>query len=167
MVRSMALTPLEQVLTSAGQDVTVASVSALVGLSKQAVTQILQVGLPLMAREADDHPVIFKAMFQQSLRPAPARGAAFYESLQADSTAEDAALAAFRAMFGPQTDVFTREASLQAKTTEQQAGQVLAVTMPVLVHCLAELNLQRNEMGFGGSCAGCGRSSVWIIQDCP
>lgn len=150
MIRSVALTPLEQVLANAGQDGTVASVATLVGLSKRAVTQILQVGLPLMAKEADDHPMIFKAMFRQSLRHVPARGAVFYESLHTNGAEQHAMLEAFRAMYGPQTDIFNREASLHAKTTEQQAGQVLAVTMPVLVHSLAVLNLQRNEMGFGG-----------------
>ncbi len=53
-------------------------------------------------------------------------------------------------MYGSLTDAFNREASQRANTTEQQVGQVLAVTMPVMIHSLALLNLQRNEMGFGG-----------------
>ncbi len=150
MVRSTSQAPLEQVLTSAGQDDTITFVAALVGLSKRAVTQILQVGLPLMAKEADDHPMIFKAMFQQSLRPAPDRTAAYYQALQTNGAAQNAIQAAFRSMYGPLTDGFNREASQHAKTTEQQAGQVLAVMMPVLIHSLAVLNPQRNEMGFGG-----------------
>ncbi|MDQ2652340.1 MAG: hypothetical protein M3Z20_04765, partial [Chloroflexota bacterium] len=113
--------------------------AALVGLSKRAVTQILQVGLPLMAKEADDHPMIFKAMFQQSLRPAPDRTAAYYQALQTNGAAQNAIQAAFRSMYGPLTDGFNREASQHAKTTEQQAGQVLAVMMPVLIHSLAVL----------------------------
>jgi hypothetical protein len=150
MVRPTSQSPLEQVLTSAGRDDTVAFVAKMVGLSKQAVTQILQVGLPLMAKEADDHPMIFKAMFQQSLRPAPERTADYYQELKTDGEAQSAMQTAFRSMYGPLTDGFNREASQQAKTTEQQAGQVLAVTMPVLIHSLAVLNVQRNEMGFGG-----------------
>jgi hypothetical protein len=150
MAKSTSQTPLEQVLASAGKDGTVASVATLVGLSPRAVTEILQVGLPLMAKEADDHPMIFKAMFKQSLRPAPDRNAAYYEALQTNGTAQQDMQAAFRAMYGPQTDVFSREASQHAKTTEQQAGQVLAVAMPVMVQSLAVLNAQRNEMGFGG-----------------
>lgn len=150
MARSTPQTPLEQVMFSAGHDGTVTSVATLAGLSKRAVTQILEVGLPLMAREADDHPMIFKAMFQQSLRPAPARSAAYYQDLQTNGAAQHVMMDAFRSMYGPLTDGFNREASQQAKTTEEQAGQVLAVTMPVLVHSLAVLNLQRNEMGFGG-----------------
>ncbi len=150
MPKSTSQTPLEQVLTSAGKDGTVASVAAAVGLSQRAVTQILQVGLPLMAKEADDHPMIFKAMFQQSLRPAPDRTAAYYEALQTNGDGQEAMQAAFRSMYGPLTDGFNREASEQAKTTEQQAGQVLAMTMPVLIQSLAVLNPQRNEMGFGG-----------------
>jgi hypothetical protein len=150
MPKSTSQTPLEQVLTSAGKDGTVASVAAAVGLSQRAVTQILQVGLPLMAKEADDHPMIFKAMFKQSLRPAPDRTAAYYEALQTNGDGQEAMQAAFRSMYGPLTDGFNREASEQAKTTEQQAGQVLAMTMPVLIQSLAVLNPQRNEMGFGG-----------------
>jgi hypothetical protein len=142
--------PLEQVLASAEQDGTVAFVATLVGVNKKAVTQILRAGLPLMAKEADDHPAVFKAMFQQSLRPAPASTAAYYEGLQADVPAQLGMQAAFRSMYGPVTDVFNREASQRANTTEQQAGQVLAVTMPVMLHSLAMLNHQRNEMGLGG-----------------
>ena len=143
-------TPLEQVIASAERDGTVAFVATLVGVSKKAVTQILRAGLPLMAKEADDHPMVFKAMFKQSLRPAPDGTAAYYEELQANIPAQLTMQAAFRSMYGPFTDVFNREASERANTTEQQAGQVLAVTMPVMLHSLAMLNHQRNEMGLGG-----------------
>src|SRR6476660_7312164 len=101
MARSTVQSPLEQVLTSAGQDDTVTFVATMVGLSKRAVTQILEVGLPLMAKEADDHPMIFKAMFQQSLRPAPDRSAAYYQALQANGADQRAMQAAFRSMYGP------------------------------------------------------------------
>jgi hypothetical protein len=143
-------TPLEQVLASAEKDGTVSSVASLTGVTKKAVSQILRAGLPLMAKEADDHPMVFKAMFQQSLRPAPDSTAAFYEALQTNITAQLSMQTAFRSMYGPKTDAFNREAGQHANTTEQQAGQVLAVTMPVLLHSLALLNHQRNEMGFGG-----------------
>lgn len=143
-------TPLEQVLASAERDGTVAFVATLVGVSKKAVTQILRAGLPLMAKEADSDPLVFKAMFKQSLRPAPDSTAAYYEELQANLPAQLTMQAAFRSMYGPLTDAFNREASERANTTEQQAGQVLALSMPVMIHSLAVLNLQRNEMGLGG-----------------
>lgn len=149
MAKTLPQTTLEQVVASASKDGTLTFVATMAGLSKRAVTQIVQTGLPMMAREADDNPLIFNAMFQQTRRPFSPRSEEYYHVLKTDDPAQNTLVEAFRAIYGPLTDGFNREASRQANTTEQKAGQVLAVTMPVLVTALASLNTQRNEMGFG------------------
>jgi hypothetical protein len=149
MTKTMPQTTLEQVIASTSKDGTLGFVATATGLSKRAVTQIVQTGLPLMAREADEDPLIFNAMFQQTRRPFSPRTEEYYQVLKTDDPAQHTLDEAFRAIYGPLTDGFNREASQQANTTEQKAGQVLAVTMPVLVKALASLNIQRNEMGFG------------------
>jgi hypothetical protein len=149
MTKILPQTTLEQVMASASKDGTFTSVAAMTGLNRRAVIQIVKTGLPLMAREADDDPLIFKALFQQTRRPFAPRTEGYYQVLKTDGSAQRSLNEAYRAIYGPLTDGFNREASGQANTTEQKAGQVLAVTMPVLVKALAALNTQRNEMGFG------------------
>lgn len=149
MAKTLPQTTLEQVVASASKDGTLTSVAAMSGLSQRAVTQIVQTGLPMMARETDDDPLIFNVVFQQTRQPFAPRTDAYYQGLKTDGSAQRTLDEAFRAIYGPLTDSFNREASRKANTTEQKAGQVLAVTMPVLVRALASLNTQRNEMGFG------------------
>jgi hypothetical protein len=149
MTKTVPQTTLGQVMASASKDGTLTSVAAMAGLSQRAVAQIVQTGLPMMAREADDDPLIFNALFQKTRQPLSPRPEGYYQILKNDGSAQRTLDEAFRAVYGPLTDSFNREASRQANTTEQKAGQVLAVTMPVLVKALASLNTQRNEMGFG------------------
>ena len=142
-------TTLQYVMTDLAVDTTLTMVAKMVGLTRDEVTNIVESGLPLMANVADTNPLVFKAMYAQSVKYLPPPTQAFYADLRKNATAQQALAADFAAMYGPLTETITRGAASQSSTTEAQAGQVLATTMPVLVNAVGRANTRVNEMGFG------------------
>lgn len=142
-------TTLQYVMTDSVVDTTLMMVAKMVGLSKETVRNIVASGLPFMASVADTHPLVFKAMYAQSVKYLPPPSQAFYTNLGKNATARQALAADFAAMYGPMTGTITRGAASQASTTEAQSKQVLAATMPVVVNAVGRANTRVNEMGFG------------------
>ena len=142
-------TTLQQVMADAAVDTTLSLVAALAGLPKDTVVTMVEAGLPMMAHVADADPWVFKAMYAQSVTYLPPPTEAFYTKLAKNATARQALEADFQLMYGPMAETINRDVAAQASTTEAQASQVLATTMPAVVRALGRANTNINEMGFG------------------
>src|SRR3954463_7377006 len=117
-------TTLQQVMADAAVDTTLSQVATMAGLSRDTVTTIVESGLPLMATVANRDPVVFKAMYAQSVKYQPEPTARFYAKLGKDAKARQAMADDFKSMYGPMTETINRDAAGQASTTEAQASQV-------------------------------------------
>jgi hypothetical protein len=140
---------LQHVMTDPVVDTTLTMVADMVGLTKDMATKIVESGLPMLANVADGNPWVFKAMYAQSVKYLPPPTSAFYAKLGKSAAARQAIAADFKLIYGPMTETINRDVAHQASATEQQAGQVLAATMPALVKALGKANTNVNEMGFG------------------
>jgi hypothetical protein len=145
-----AQTTLQYVMTDPAVDTTLTMVADMVGLTKEMTTKIVESGLPLMANVADTDPWVFKAMYARSVKYLPPPTQAFYTKLGKNATARQALATDFQVMYGPMTETIIRSAASQTSTTEAQASQVLATTMPVVVKAVGRANTNVNEVGFGG-----------------
>jgi hypothetical protein len=146
---TMTQKSLQQVTTDSAVDTTLTMVAEMVGLPKETVTKIVEAGLPMMADVANGDPVVFKAMYEQSVKYLPEPTTAFYAKLGKNAKARQAMADDFKAMYGPMTETINRDAAGQASTTEAQASQVLATIMPAVVKAVGKANTNVNEMGFG------------------
>ncbi len=149
MAKTMPPGTLRHVMMDADVDTTLALVADMVGLTKDAVTQIVAAGLPLMATVANEDPWVFKAMFAQSVKPLPEPTADHYTKLGKNPKARQALATDFEAIYGAQTGTLHRDTASQSSATETQASQVLSATMPAVVKALGKENVRKNEMGFG------------------
>jgi hypothetical protein len=149
LMLTMTQKTLQSVMTDSAVDTTLTLVADLVGLPKETVTKIVESGLPMMADVADGDPVVFKAMYAQSVKYLPEPTPAFYTKLGKNATARQALEANFRLMYGPMTETINRDVASQVSATEAQTRQVLAATMPAMVKAVGRANTNVNEMGFG------------------
>jgi hypothetical protein len=146
---TMSQKSLLQVTNDSAVDTTLTLVAEMVGLPKETVTKIVESGLPMMADVADGDPVVFKAMYAQSVKYLPEPTPAFYATLGKNATARQALAADFQLIYGPKTETINRETASHTSVTEAQASQVLAATMPAVVKAVGRANTNINEMGFG------------------
>jgi hypothetical protein len=146
---TMTQKSLQHVMSDTAVDTTLTLVADMVGLSRDTVTKIVEAGLPMMADVADGDPVVFKAMYAQSVKYLPPPTEAFYATLGKNAKARQALAADFQLMYGSMTETITRDAAGQASATEAQTSQVLATTMPAVVKAVGKANTNVNEMGFG------------------
>jgi hypothetical protein len=146
---TMAQKTLQRVMTDPAVDTTLTLVAEMVGLPKETVTKIVESGLPIMADVADGDLVVFKAMYAQSVENLPQPTQTFYAKLGKNVTARQAMAADFQRMYGPMTATITRDAAHRASATEEQARQVLAVTMPAVVKAVSRASTNGNELSFG------------------
>jgi hypothetical protein len=126
-----------------------AMAASMVGLPKATVITIVEAGLPLMAKIADENPYVFKVMYLQAMNARPEARPPSSEKLMKTRKAQHALREAFQTIYGPMTEVLAGEAARQSGATVDQAAQVLAVTMPVAVRAVGRENTNQNEMGFG------------------
>ncbi len=68
---TMTQKTLQHVMTDPAVDTTLTMVADMVGLTKDTATKIVEFGLPMMADVADGDPVVFKAMYAQSVKYLP------------------------------------------------------------------------------------------------
>src|SRR5215213_2029315 len=98
---TMTQKSLQQVTNDSAVDTTLTLVAEMVGLPKETVTKIVESGLPMMADVADGDPVVFKAMYAQSVKYLPEPTPAFYTKLGKNATARQAVEADFQLVYGP------------------------------------------------------------------
>jgi hypothetical protein len=146
---TMTQKSLQHVITDPTVDTTLTLVAHMVGLTKDMATKIVEFGLPMMADVADGDPVVFKAMYAQSVKYLPEPTSAFYATLGKNAKARQALAADFQLIYGPKTETINRDTASHTSVTEAQASQVLATTMPAVVKAVGKANINGNEMGFG------------------
>jgi hypothetical protein len=149
LMLTMTQKTLQSVMTDSAVDTTLTLVADMVGLPKETVTKIVESGLPMMADVADGDPVVFKAMYAQSVKYLPEPTPAFYTKLGKNATSQQALAADFQVIYGPKTETINRDTASHTSVTEAQASQVLAATMPAVVKAVGKANTNVNEMGFG------------------
>jgi hypothetical protein len=139
---------MQQLMMDAAVDMSLSMTAKMFGIPKEAVTKIVQVGLPMMAKMAEENPELLKAMYAQSVTMLPEPMQAFYAKLAENPEAQAKLVADFQTMYRPMTEALNREAASQAGTTEAQAEQVLATTYPAVAQALGKDNADKTEEGF-------------------
>ncbi len=139
---------LQQVMTDAAVDMSVKMTAQMLGISEDAVTRILQVGLPMMAKMADENPELLKKLFAHAMTTLPEPMQQFYSKLAEDPEAQQRLVDEFKTMVGPMMESLNRETARQAGTTETEAGTTLATTYPAVAQALVKDAPEQTEAGF-------------------
>lgn len=140
---------INQVMVDTAVDKSVTMTAQMLGIPEETVRKILQVGLPMMARMAEENPALLKAMYTQSLQLMPEPVQQFYSKLAESPAAQQKLVDEFKTMVGPMMDSLSRETALQTGSTPELAGKALATTYPAVAQALGKENAQRTEAGFG------------------
>jgi hypothetical protein len=140
---------MQQVLMDQAVDMSLNMTAQMLGLPKETVTKIVQVGLPMLAKMADENPELLKAMYAQSAKLLPEPIQAFYTKLAENPQAQQALVDEFKTMVGPMTEALSRETAREAGTTEDQASKALAATFPAVAQTLGKDTTEKTEAGFG------------------
>jgi len=139
---------LQQIMTDTAVDMSVKMTAQMLGISEEAVTKILQVGLPMMAKMADENPEMLKAFFTQATKTLPEPIQQFYSTLAENPEAQQQVVDDFKTMVGPMMESLSRETAQQAGTTESEAGTALATTYPAVSQALTQGAPEQTESGF-------------------
>lgn len=140
---------MQQLMMDQAVDMSLNMTAQMLGLPKETVTKIVQAGLPMIAKMADENPELLKGLYAQSIKTMPEPIQAFYTKLGENPEALQALVNEFKTMVGPMTESLNREAAKQAGTTEDQAGKALAATIPAVAQALGKESTDKTEAGFG------------------
>jgi len=138
----------QQVIGDEDVDLALNLTAQMFGLSKDIVTKIVQIGLPMMARMAETSPELFKRMHALSQATLPESVQAFYQRMLRNPAIRQSAMDDYKTTFGSMLDTVNREAARQAGITDGQAREVLAAMLPAVSQFLAEPNPTGSESGF-------------------
>jgi hypothetical protein len=123
-------------------------IAQMIGLPNGTVTQILQVGLPLIAHLTTTHPLVLQRLYAVSLVPLPEPLPDFYVRMAESTAVRQAVLDDYRATFGAILDDANREAACLVGTTDRQAREVIAVALPAVGHVLRQLTKGGDRAAF-------------------
>jgi len=138
----------QQVLVDEAVDTALNVTARMFGLPKETVTKIVQAGLPIMAQMAESNPALLKAMYAQSVQALPAPLQIYYEKIAADPSAQQQLVGEFQTLYGPMTDALNREVAGEVGVSHEQAGRVLASTMPAVTRAISKATPEANEANF-------------------
>ena len=79
---------LQQLMMDSAVQTSVKMTAQMLGMSEETVTKILQVGLPMVARMADENPELLKTMFAQSVKLMPESIQSVYSNVASDPDAQ-------------------------------------------------------------------------------
>lgn len=139
---------LQQLMMDSAVATSVKMTAQMLGISEDAVVKILQVGLPMMAKMADENPALLKALYGQSVQMLPEPMQAFYAKLADNPASQQKMLDEFKTMVGPMMDSLQREAASGSGASEVAAGKALATTYPAVAQALAKDSAEQSEAGF-------------------
>jgi hypothetical protein len=138
----------QQLMMDAAVNMSVKMTAQMLGLSEEAVTKILQVGLPMMAKMADQNPELLKALYAQSATMLPEPVQQFYAKLAENPEAQQKLVDEFKTMAGPMMESLNREAARASGASEAQAGRAMATAFPAVAEALRKQNATGDEAGF-------------------
>jgi len=145
----MATTPgkLQQLMMDSAVQTSVKMTAQMLGMSEETVTKILQVGLPMVARMADENPELLKTMFAQSVKLMPESIQSFYSKMESDPEAQQRLVDEFRTMAGPMMESLNRETASASGISESQAERAMATSFPGVAQALGKENTEQTETG--------------------
>ena len=139
---------LQQLMMDSAVQTSVKMTAQMLGMSEETVTKILQVGLPMMARMADENPELPKSMFARSVQMMPESIQSFYSKLESDPEAQQRLVDEFKSMAGPMTESLNREAASASGIPEAQAERAMATSFPGVAQALGKETTEQTETGF-------------------
>lgn len=139
---------LQRVMMDSAVDTAVNMTAQMLGLPQETVTKILQVGLPMLAKMADQNPELLQALFAHSLKSMPEPVQQFYAKLAESPEAQQRMVDEFKTMVGPMMESLSRDTAQQAGTTDAKAGAALATTLPAWTQSLGKDAADQSEAGF-------------------
>jgi hypothetical protein len=138
----------QQVISDPVVDISVNMTASMFGLPKETVTKILCIGLPIMAQLAETNPELLKRIYAATLATMPGPVQDFYRRMVANPVVRQAVMDDYKASFGSMLDAVNREAGKQAGTTDGQAREVFAATLPAISLCLGQANAGGDQQTF-------------------
>lgn len=145
---------LDQFMIDSAMDMALTMTAQMFGLPKETVTTIVQVGLPMMAQMAESRPEVFERMYAATLATMPEPIQDFYARMAKNPAVRQAAMDDYKATYGAMLDAVNREAARQAGTTDGQARDVLAASLPAVNQALANANGDGSAQGFARQLQG-------------
>jgi hypothetical protein len=139
---------LQHVLTDQAIDRALDLTATMFGLSKQSVSTIVQVGLPMMAKMAETNPGLLKRLYAASLATMPEPVDDFYVRMSESQAVRQATMDDYKATYGSMLDAVNRAAAKQAGTTDGQARDVIAAVLPAITQALGQSNGAGGTPGF-------------------
>jgi len=140
---------LQRVMMDSAVDTAVKTTAQMLDLPEETVTRILQIGLPMLAKMADQNPELLKTLFAHSMKSMPEPVQQFYAKLAENPEAQQRMVDEFKTMVGPMMESLSRETAQQAGTTAAKADAALATTLPAWTNALGRDTADRSEAGFG------------------
>jgi hypothetical protein len=140
--------PMQQLMMDSAVQTSVKMTAQMLGISEETVTKILQVGLPMVARVADENPELLKTMFAQSVKLMPESIQSFYSKVASDPDAQQRLVDEFRTMAGPMMESLNREAASASGISASQAERAMATSFPGVAQALGRENTEQTETGF-------------------
>jgi len=140
--------PMQQLMMDSAIQTSVKMTAQMLGMSEETVTKILQVGLPMVARVADENPELLKTMFAQSVKLMPESIQSFYSKVASDPEAQQRLVDEFRTMAGPMMESLNREAASASGISASQAERAMATSFPGVAQALGRENTEQTETGF-------------------
>lgn len=145
----MSTTPgnLQRLMMDSAVQTAVKMTAQMLGMSEETVTRILQVGVPMLARLAEENPELLKSMFAQSVKLLPESVQTFYSTLASDPEAQQRVLDEFKTMAGPLTESLNREVASASGASEPDVERAMATAFPGVAQALGKENAEQTEPG--------------------
>lgn len=138
----------QQWMLDTAVDMALTTTARMFGLPRDTVTAIVQIGLPMMARMAETNHELLKRMYAASCVTMPEPIQDFYARMAADPAIRQSAMDDYKAAFGAMLDTVNRAAARQAGTTDGQAREVIAASLPAVNHALRSICQGHDQEAF-------------------
>jgi len=130
----------QRVMSDDVVDMSLTMTAQMFSLPKVTVTKIVQIGLPMMAKMAAKNPELLKRMYAATLAKPPEPLPDFYSRMEQSPVVRQATMDDYKATYGAMFEAVNRESARQAGTTDGQARDVIAATLPAISQTLGRAN---------------------------
>jgi hypothetical protein len=137
-----------EMMTAPAVDVAVKATAQMFGLPRETVARILEISLRMTAERAGSNQELLRRLYALSLPALPASTQQLYALMTESAAVRQEIMDDFRATFGAMLDAVSREAARQAGTTDGQAREAFAATLPAVNLVLGQANAAGTEDGF-------------------
>lgn len=137
-----------QVMADAAVQMAVQMTALMFGLPDATVTEIVAVELPMIAAMSEGNLELRRRLYVASRARLPERIEDFYARMIASPPVRQAVMDDYKATYGAMLDAVNRLAARKAGTTDGQARDVMAATLPAVTQVLGTINVAGDEQGF-------------------